>query len=428
MSAPRRTGVALTALLALAAALPAGAAALDVGADDGAVRYVAGPNEVNVTSMTVDERDGERRLVIRDYSDIAQSGAQPAPLNVQAPCRLVSTARPSSGPSSPLPIAHASHGIPDEIECPVRPALDVTLSDLDDAFAAVAPLGFAVRADGGAGNDVLASGEGADALAGGPGRDLQLGGLGPDVIDGGEGEDTVRYGEPERTAGVTVTLAGAGDDGSAEDGPAGARDTLTGVEGADGSRFADRITGDDGANDLDGDFGADTVDGGGGDDTLAGGGGRDRIEGGAGEDAISSRDDERDRIACDAGKRGRGRDELVAADAEDRLADDCETVAVADPQAAEPPLAVAGRGTGRGRSVRVRLRCLARERCTGRVVIERPGGGTLGRGRFGIPAGGKRTVRVRLRRPAPRRAVVLTATSRDFTQRTTRTTRRVRLR
>ena len=423
MTAARRTAATLVAVLAAAGALPAAAGAVDIGADDGAVRYVAGPGEVNASAAEIVQGEGGPRLLIRDYSDIAVSGGQPAPLNVRSPCRLTGTARPqpSPGPGPGLPIAHAAHAIPDQIECPLRPALSISLGDLDDSFGAAPKLGLPVQADGGDGNDVVAGGDGGDTITGGPGRDLLLGGLGADRIDGGDDADTARYEDPDRATGVVVDLGGGSDQGSAQDGPAGARDTLAGIEGIDGSRFADRLTGGAGADQLDGGFGDDLLDGGAGDDAVTGGSGRDRLAGGRGKDALSARDGDADRVACDA-----GRDEVAVADAKDRVERSCETAAVGGVYATDPPIEIAGRARARGRALKVELGCTARQACAGTATVEAPGGRRLGRHRFRIPAGATREVRVRLRRRA-RKAVVVSTLTRDFAHRDTRTTRRVRL-
>ncbi len=121
--------------------------------------------------------------------------------------------------------------------------------------------------DGGAANDLVQGGEGGDTILGGAGADTLEGGGGDDRIDGGDGTDTVRY--AGATAGVAVSLAL----GSAGAG-AGA-DTLLGLEGLEGSAFADTLTG--GAT-------PESLLGGAGDDWIEGGLGNDWIEGGAGTD------------------------------------------------------------------------------------------------------------------------------------------------
>ncbi len=95
-------------------------------------------------------------------------------------------------------------------------------------------------------------------------------GEGNDSVYGGAGVDTVAYGTAPR--GLTIDLAsGIATDGRSE------TDRLYSIENVSGTRFADTLIGDDGANRLRGnngrDFfvaglGADTYDGGGSTDTL----------------------------------------------------------------------------------------------------------------------------------------------------------------
>ena len=113
--------------------------------------------------------------------------------------------------------------------------------------------------DGGTGNDTIWGGRGADSLFGGVGRDLIEGGGGNDFVDGGSGFDNASYETALRA--VTVSLAigrpqatGAGND------------SLNDIEGLLGSRFADALYGDGGANTLDGSYGADYLAGGARDD------------------------------------------------------------------------------------------------------------------------------------------------------------------
>jgi hypothetical protein len=110
-----------------------------------------------------------------------------------------------------------------------------------------------VQLTGGAGDDklsscqlcavVIAGNGGNDQLTGGIADDELSPGAGGDAVVGGDGTDTVRYDDAFRTTGVTVNLQGSGDQGSAEDGPAGARDAIIGVEAVTGTNFADTISG-----------------------------------------------------------------------------------------------------------------------------------------------------------------------------------------
>jgi Ca2+-binding RTX toxin-like protein len=141
-------------------------------------------------------------------------------------------------------------------------------------------------ADGGAGDDTLTTNGGTDDLLGGAGKDILDGGTAPDIFDGGDAADTVSY--ARRAAGhpVEVDLDGAvGDDGGAEDGPAGARDSINAnVENVIGGDGADLITGSAASN------------------TLVGAGGADQLRGLAGNDTIQAKGDGMiDDINCGAG-------------------------------------------------------------------------------------------------------------------------------
>ena len=77
--------------------------------------------------------------------------------------------------------------------------------------------------EGGKGNDVINGAAGDDTLRGGDGTDELTGSTGGDTIEGGDGNDLVSY--QGSTEGETVIVGDEGrDDGSADDGPAGARD------------------------------------------------------------------------------------------------------------------------------------------------------------------------------------------------------------
>ena len=120
------------------------------------------------------------------------------------------------------------------------------------------------------GNDTILGGVNAvrgsnfnDTLTGGSGAETLHGGSGDDVINGGGGVDVASY---ERSpVGVTVSL------GTAPANTGAGIDTLTNIEGLEGSAFNDLLAGDGGANVLSGLAGNDTLGGGGGDDTLNGG-------------------------------------------------------------------------------------------------------------------------------------------------------------
>jgi Ca2+-binding RTX toxin-like protein len=123
------------------------------------------------------------------------------------------------------------------------------------------------------------------------GDDAMAGGLGDDQLDGGEGFDSLAelvlaesYGQPSVDGPLTVDLAAGTATGLGSD-------TLTGVEGSNGSHGDDTMIGDGGDNDftllLEGD---DTVDAGGGDDLVDGGDGADDLDGGPGIDVVGHLD------------------------------------------------------------------------------------------------------------------------------------------
>ena len=121
---------------------------------------------------------------------------------------------------------------------------------------------------------------GDDTLDGGAGDDTLDGGAGNDTLDGGEGRDWLAYTFSD--AAVTVNLA----TGQAFGGHAQG-DIFTGFEHLQGSLYNDRLTGDNGNNDIHGGFfGDDTLDGGAGDDRLFGITGNNTLYGGAGNDAL----------------------------------------------------------------------------------------------------------------------------------------------
>lgn len=146
---------------------------------------------------------------------------------------------------------------------------------------------------GNLGNDVLVGLGGNNILQGGLGSDVLVDLLGGtnDILDGGEETDPaiidldyVSYFDPNLgSTGVTVSLAlqgvvqttGRGDD------------TLTGIEGLAGTRFADILTGDDFNNALFGMGGADTLNAAGGDDAMVVTGFGSVADGGAGNDVVA---------------------------------------------------------------------------------------------------------------------------------------------
>ena len=135
--------------------------------------------------------------------------------------------------------------------------------------------------NGNAGNDVVRGGAGTDSLGGGDGDDTLAGGLGNDALNGGEGTDWADYasaGSGGVGVQVNLTTGSATGDGN---------DTLSGIENASGSSFADSLRGDAGNNVLNGRGGNDAIQGLAGDDTINGGPGADELGGGSGADSLA---------------------------------------------------------------------------------------------------------------------------------------------
>ena len=112
-----------------------------------------------------------------------------------------------------------------------------------------------------------------DQLTGDPGDNFILGMAGDDTIDGAGGFDVSIYWFA--SGAVTANLqagTSTGGDGN---------DSLTSIEGLNGSDFDDQLVGNNEDNFLDGSAGNDSMDGGAGADWIMGGDGRDQINGGA---------------------------------------------------------------------------------------------------------------------------------------------------
>ena len=154
----------------------------------------------------------------------------------------------------------ASGGV---VRCPLEGLREVVaeLGDNNDGFAAARALTLPGRIRGGSGNDVLS------------------GGGGPDELDGGAGADTANY--VFRVQAVSVTVGR-----DADDGEAGERDNVVGVERVVGGGGPDTLVGGDGRERLEGRGGDDRIDGGGGNDTVIAGAGADVAGGGAGHDRL----------------------------------------------------------------------------------------------------------------------------------------------
>ncbi|KFG68409.1 calcium-binding protein [Microvirga sp. BSC39] len=123
----------------------------------------------------------------------------------------------------------------------------------------------------------------ADTLIGDANKNVLVGGLGADVLNGGDGFDFARYDVYHNgRLGVTADLSNS----ALNQGRNAIGDSYVSIEGLVGTRFADRLTGDDAANNLQGQAGNDRLNGNGGNDTITGGSGHDRINGGYGNDVL----------------------------------------------------------------------------------------------------------------------------------------------
>jgi Ca2+-binding RTX toxin-like protein len=122
-------------------------------------------------------------------------------------------------------------------------------------------------ATGAAGNDTVSGFEAVqgsafdDTLTGDGNNNSFTGGAGNDAIDGGAGTGD-QAGYWDASGGVSIDLAAGLVTGAA------GSDTLSGIENASGSNFADTITGSSGDNFLEGNLGNDSIDGGAGFDRV----------------------------------------------------------------------------------------------------------------------------------------------------------------
>lgn len=103
------------------------------------------------------------------------------------------------------------------------------------------------------------------------------------MLNGGSGIDRAAYWSA--TAGIVADLANSGSNTGDASG-----DTYTSVEDLQGSRFDDKLSGDEGANWLFGGSGSDEIFGREGADTINGGMGADFLVGGGGADLFIFKD------------------------------------------------------------------------------------------------------------------------------------------
>jgi hypothetical protein len=166
--------------------------------------------------------------------------------------------------SSTTTLTHVTLEIPTRPSCLGKLAT-ITGSNGNDNIVGTAGNDVIVGVDG---NDTISGLGGNDRICGGDGADKMIGGNGADIISGQAGADTADYGG--RTAGVTVSLDNAANDGNSNDGPAGARDNVrTDTENVNGGSGADTLTGSAVKNSFAGNSGADVFNGLGGIDTVS---------------------------------------------------------------------------------------------------------------------------------------------------------------
>ena len=135
--------------------------------------------------------------------------------------------------------------------------------------------GLANTLEGLGGTDSLTGAQGNDVLRGGDGDDTLRGSTDADQLLGGPDTDVADY--STSTQNEVLSIGGAaGLDGSPDDGPDGARDTIDAdIETLRGGSADDSLFGDSGNNRLEGGPGIDSLTGGQGNDIELGGDGRD---------------------------------------------------------------------------------------------------------------------------------------------------------
>lgn len=117
--------------------------------------------------------------------------------------------------------------------------------------------------------DELFGGEGNDILRGRDGFDFLYPGPGANTVAGGDGIDRVIYDDSPVPVSIDLSMHEAV--GLDERSRTIIRDTISGIENAEGSGLDDHIVGDGGSNSLDGCIGGDRVEGAGGNDKIGSG-------------------------------------------------------------------------------------------------------------------------------------------------------------
>jgi Ca2+-binding RTX toxin-like protein len=301
--------------------------------------------------------------------------------------------------------------------------------DLTGVTSAAFPNVASVLADGNAGNDTILGSERPDRLIGGDNDDTTEGRAGDDTLVWNPGDDSDINVGGDGTDTIEVNGGGGNERFSANPAAAGGGVRFERSADSAGGFFSLDITtaerldmnangGDDSftsegaiaalgfALDVDGGAGNDTLDGGDdrirgfkrlagliastfngddGNDRIRGTDGEDLLGGGKGHDLIKSIDKAADTVECDAGI------DVALVDRRDQVRG-CELVL-----GGLPRVALVGKPELDGNRVALRLRCVASERCKGKVKLRRAGK-LLGAKKFHIAHGDADTVRVKLNR------------------------------
>lgn len=241
----------LLCALALLLVLPTAARAGVVTVQGGTLRFTATAGESEWPTIS----DAGDALWVTDGSAMVTAGSGCQPLSSFATCAVAGVQR-----------------------------IVIETGDGADRVTLLESRKIPVEVDLGPGHDLVIEGDAPADIRGGEGDDWFVPSSRPDVgstFDGGPGDDRADY--SQRHGRLSLSL-----DGQANDGAAGERDNLLGVEIVVGGFDDDLITGSANADELDGGMGVDEIHGLGGEDTLEGGypGVGDRLHGGADDDAM----------------------------------------------------------------------------------------------------------------------------------------------